>query len=187
MKSKNEELYNFVNSLPDIINGETVTKDNQHGCQKCKLDKICMYCGLDLRGYTREHKDKYLSPYDVLVLGVTEQQCYIPETEMIRVPVRFVEEFKETIEAYYISTMSDHLKSLSVNHKTFVLYPDSKDFNERKEKAVNYVYDMLVDYGYITHKEHYIVGYNAGAGKECIEIIVIGDFDNVKTFIGNIK
>lgn len=74
---KDKELIDFVNSLPDIFNGEPVTKDNQHGCSKCKLDKICMYCGLDLRGYTREHKDKHLTPYEVLVLGLTEPR-YIP-------------------------------------------------------------------------------------------------------------
>lgn len=52
-------------------------KNESDGCRKCKLDTLCWYCGLNLTGYTREHKDKHLTPYEVLVLNLTEPR-YVP-------------------------------------------------------------------------------------------------------------
>lgn len=49
-KDKNSNLFEFQIkkvSIDDLKNNQLL------GCQKCKYDKICDYCGLDWRGITK--------------------------------------------------------------------------------------------------------------------------------------
>lgn len=117
---------------------------------------------------------------------MSDNKLYELDTKCINVPSIILDEINELIEDYKIVAMKRHLDANNVKYKTFILYPCNDDYDKRVEMAIDYVHDMLLNKGYNTLKESYVFGYHLGAGKDCIEIIVVGEFDDVKGFIGTI-